>query len=245
MDREKIALFIDADNAPANKISDVLAELAKLGVVNIRRAYGNWKNPNLTGWEEVLHDNAIKPIQQFDLTKGKNATDIAMVIDIMDLLHTRQFDVVCILSSDCDFTPLATRVHAEGKKVIGFGERKTPMPFVNACTSFLYLDSLEQTDRAPEKKPQNLNQDTRLIRLLRSAIVAVQDDDGWAKLGQIGQHISNHSSFDHRNYGFNKLKDLFGAISLFELKTTNCSQIWVRDKKALKMGHTQPSGKTK
>ena len=142
---EKIALFIDADNAPAAKIDVILSELARYGVVNIRKAYGNWKNPQLKSWEEVLHDYAIQPIQQFDLTKGKNATDIALVIDAMDTLYTKEIDSICLVSSDCDFTPLVTRALADGKFVFGFGERKAPAAFVNSCSRFLYLNE-EQKD---------------------------------------------------------------------------------------------------
>ncbi|MCP3674944.1 MAG: NYN domain-containing protein, partial [Gammaproteobacteria bacterium] len=139
-DRQKIAVFIDADNAPAAKMVLIISELAKYGVVNIRRAYGNWKSSTIKSWEENLHEYAIQPIQQFDLTKGKNAADIALVIDVMDVLYTKNVDVICLVSSDCDFTPLVTRTLSEGKVVIGFGERKTPMPFVKACSKFLYLD---------------------------------------------------------------------------------------------------------
>ena len=131
-DKNKIALFIDADNAPARKIDKILSELARYGVVNIRKAYGNWTNNCIKPWEDILHEFAIQPIQQFDLTKGKNATDMALVIDVMDVLYTKQVDVICLVSSDCDFTPLVTRALADGKFVIGFGERKTPSPFVNS-----------------------------------------------------------------------------------------------------------------
>lgn len=232
-DKEKIAVFIDADNAPAKKIDKVLSELACYGVVNIRKAYGNWKNQNLKPWEDVLHEFAIQPIQQFDLTKGKNATDMALVIDVMDTLYTKDIDVICLISSDCDFTPLVTRSLADGKFVIGFGERKAPLAFVNSCSRFLYLDEVEQEVPA-QKKAYNIKSDTKLINLLRQAIEAVEDDDGWAMLGPTGTHISNHASFDQRNYGFKKLSDLFMAIDLFEMKKTNGSVLWVRDKKKAK-----------
>src|SRR5574344_965569 len=136
----RVALFIDADNSPSRKIDDIIAELAALGVVSIRRAYGNWRSPRLESWVNVLHENAIQPIQQFDLVKGKNATDMAMAIDAMDVLHSKPVEVFCLVSSDCDFTPLVTRLRAEGKQVIGFGERKSPEPCGNACSRFLYLD---------------------------------------------------------------------------------------------------------
>ena len=136
-EKEKIALFIDADNAPAVKIETILSELARYGVVNIRKAYGNWKSANIKPWEDVLHEFAIQPIQQFDLTKGKNATDIALVIDAMDILYTKDVDSICLVSSDCDFTPLVTRALADGKFVIGFGERKAQMLWVSLVNSFL------------------------------------------------------------------------------------------------------------
>ncbi len=232
-DKEKIALFIDADNAPSAKIDKVLSELARYGVVNIRKAYGNWTNPTLKSWQEVLHEFAIQPIQQFDLIKGKNATDMALVIDVMDILYTKEVDVICLVSSDCDFTPLVTRALADGKFVIGFGERKAVLPFVNSCSRFLYLDD-EKEEQPVQKQVGNIKGDTRLINLLRQAIEAVEEDDGWAMLGPIGTHISNHASFDQRNYGFKKLSDLFQSIDLFEMKKTNSSVLWVRDKKKIK-----------
>lgn len=234
-EKEKIAVFIDADNAPAAKIDVVLSELARYGVVNIRKAYGNWKSPQIQSWEDVLHEYAIQPIQQFDLIKGKNATDIALVIDAMDILYTKEVDVICLVSSDCDFTPLVTRALADGKSVIGFGERKAPMAFVNSCSKFLYLDDIEVDDKPVEKKNPNIKCDSRLMNMLRQAIQASEDDDeGWANLGAVGKHISNHASFDQRNYGFNKLSDLFAAIDLFELKQRNGSGPFVRDKRRIK-----------
>lgn len=235
-DKEKIAIFIDADNAPAAKIDIVLSELAKHGVVNIRKAYGNWKNLNLKSWEELLHEYAIQPVQQFDLTKGKNATDIALVIDVMDVLYTKDVDVICLVSSDCDFTPLVTRCLAEGKFVVGFGERKAPKPFVNSCSRFLYLDKESEPDpeTTSQTQHQKLKSDTRLMNLLRQAVDAVSEDNGWAQLGLIGNHISNHTSFDQRNYGFKKLSDLFMAIDLFENKKSNNGLLWIRDKKKAK-----------
>jgi uncharacterized protein (TIGR00288 family) len=236
-DKEKIAVFIDADNAPAKKIDKMLSELARYGVVNIRKAYGNWKNQNLKHWEEVLHEYAIQPIQQFDLTKGKNATDMALVIDVMDVLYTKDVDVVCLVSSDCDFTPLVTRSLADGKFVIGFGERKAPLPFVNSCSRFLYLDE-EVEEKAPvQKQAKSIKSDSKLINLLRQAIEAVEEDDGWARLGPTGTHISNHASFDQRNYGYKKLSDLFMAIDLFEMKKTDGTVLWVRDKKKAKQNN--------
>jgi uncharacterized protein (TIGR00288 family) len=235
-EKEKIALFIDADNAPAAKIDTILSELARYDVVNIRKAYGNWKSPCLKSWEDVLHEFAIQPIQQFDLTKGKNATDIALVIDAMDILYTRDVDTICLVSSDCDFTPLVTRALADGKFIIGFGERKTPSAFVNSCSKFLYLDDIDADEKPVEIKKPSIKSDTKLINMLRQAIDASEDDDGWAHLGTIGKHISNHASFDPRNYGFKKLSDLFSAIDLFEMKQKNSSGTYVRDKRRAKFG---------
>lgn len=233
-DKEKIALFIDADNIAAKHLDKILPELARYGVVNIRKAYGNWKSPSLKNWEEILHEHAIQPIQQFDLTKGKNATDIALVIDAMDILYTKDIDVVCLASSDCDFTPLVTRILSDGKFVIGFGERKAPEAFVNSCSRFLFLDNETEQAEEPIEKPQkNIKSDTRLMNLLRQAIEAVEDEDGWASLNLIGKHISNHASFDQRNYGFKKLSDLFAAIDLFSIKREN-STVWVMDKRRFK-----------
>ncbi len=216
--KQKIALFIDADNAPASKFEEVLTEVAKYGVVTIRKAYGNWKKSSIKAWEDLLHEYAIQPVQQYDLSKGKNASDIALVIDAMDVMYTKDIDVMCFVSSDCDFTPLVTRALAEGKVVLGFGERKTPMPFVNACSKFLFLDQESKDGNADSSKRKNIKSDTKLVNLLRQAIEATADEDGWAALGPVGSHISNKTSFDTRNYGFKNLSSLINAIDLFELK---------------------------
>ena len=227
--KQKIALFIDADNAPASRFEDVLSEVAKYGVVTIRKAYGNWKSPSLKPWEDLLHEYAIQPVQQYDLTKGKNASDIALVIDAMDVMYTKDIDVMCFVSSDSDFTPMVTRALAEGKVVLGFGERKTPAPFVNACSKFLFLDHTEEIGSEKSSKPKNIKSDTKLINLLRQAIEATEDDDGWAPLGPVGANISNRTSFDCRNYGFKNLSSLFKAIDLFELKRGQGNSFLVRD----------------
>jgi len=226
--KQRIALFIDADNAPASKFEDVLSEVANYGVVTIRKAYGNWKSPTLKAWEELLHEYAIQPIQQFDLTKGKNASDIALVIDAMDVMYTKQIDVMCFVTSDSDFTPMVTRALAEGKVVLGFGERKTPLPFVNACSKFLFLDQEKEKTKSVTK-PKNIKSDTKLINLLRQAIEATEDEDGWAALGPVGANISNKTSFDSRNYGFKNLSSLFKSIDLFELKRGVGNTYLVRD----------------
>jgi len=227
--KQKIALFIDADNAPASKFEDVLSEVAKYGVVTIRKAYGNWKSPTLKKWEELLHEYAIQPVQQYDLTKGKNASDIALVIDAMDVMYTKDIDIMCFISSDSDFTPMVTRALAEGKLVLGFGERKTPSPFVNACSKFLFLGQSETTETTSNSRPKNIKSDTKLINLLRQAIEATEEDDGWAGLGPVGSNISNRTSFDCRNYGFKNLSSLFKAIDLFELKRDQGKSYLVRD----------------
>ena len=231
-EKKNIALLIDADNSPAKSIEFILSELARYGTVNIRRAYGNWASSGLKGWGVILHDHAIQPIQQYDLIKGKNATDIAMTIDAMDMLYTKQIDTFCIVTSDCDFTPLATRILSEGKTVIGFGERKAPSVFVNACSTFLYLDQ-EKPGKGPKKPEKSvLRGDTKLMNLIREAIVATSNEEGWAKLSNVGTHISNRASFDPRNYGFSRLSDLIQTIGLFELRRDKNKAFEVKDVRA-------------
>lgn len=218
---DNIALLIDADNAPAAKIDFIIAELASYGSVSIRRAYGNWKKQSLSGWEKVLHEYAIQPIQHFDIVKGKNASDMALLIEAMDILYTKNVGTFCLVSSDCDFTPLVLRLRADGKQVIGFGDAKTPEPFIASCTRFLYL---EDEKKAKVKQATNagsmqkLKGNTKLMNLLRAAVNANADEEGWARLGPVGQHIQNQGSFDSRNYGFTKLSDLFTAVDTFEVK---------------------------
>ena len=233
-----IALLIDADNSPAAKIDFIMAELASHGVVNIRRAYGNWKKASLEGWVRVLHENSIQPMQSFDLVPGKNATDMALVIDAMDILYTKNVHTFCLVSSDCDFTPLIQRLRADGKRVIGFGAHKTPKPFINSCSSFLYLEERPATSAAaaeggtkaavankaeakPKPDPKALKGDTKLMNTLRNAVKACEDDDGWARLDPVEKHILNQGPVDHRTYGFRKLSDLFAAIDLFAMKKMN------------------------
>lgn len=216
-----IALLIDADNAPASKIEFIISELATHGVVNIRRAYGNWKKRSLGGWEKKLHEYAIQPVQHFDIVKGKNATDMALLIEAMDILYTKDVETFCLVSSDSDFTPLCLRLRADGKQVIGFGRQNTPDPFINACSKFLFLDD-EDIEKTPQKKKETsvsqLKQNTKLMNALRNAVKESADDDGWAALGPVGSRITNQGPFDHRTYGFQKLRDMFEAIDLFEVK---------------------------
>lgn len=237
-DRLRIALLIDADNAPASRIDVVLAELARHGIANVRRAYGNWKSPNLQKWEQALHPNAIQPIQQFALSSGKNASDMAMVVDAMDLLHSGRFDAFAIVSSDADFTPLVMRLRAQNMRVFGFGEKKTPEPFVNACSTFLYLEKLGVQDavdsadsagvhRQRPKTASELLGDESLMKLLRNSVDAAKGDDGWSFLGAVGHHIGNQTSFDARNYGYPNLSSLIEATSEFELRR-NGQLVYVR-----------------
>lgn len=237
MDREKrIALLIDADNAPASKIDVILAEVARHGAANVRRAYGDWKSPRLKPWEETLHAYAICPIQQFAYSRGKNASDMAMVIDGMDLLYARSVDAFAIVSSDADFTPLVMRILTDGVKVYGFGEKKTPEPFVNACSMFTYVEGLVQPSATPdapladEGSAKKLRGDNRLVQMLRGAVDAATLDDGWAHLGQVGNQIGNQASFDPRNYGYRKLSDLIEATGLFEVKRHDTG-VLIRDKR--------------
>lgn len=232
-----IALLIDADNSPASKIDMILAELATFGVTNVRRAYGNWKKAELKGWEEQLHEHAIRPMQQFDYSKGKNASDMAMVIDALELLYTDRPDAFGIVSSDADFTPLVMHLRAKGAAVYGFGARKTPEPFVNACSRFLFLDQPEASAngeaQAPLRVPtEKLKQDAKLVTLLRNAAQAAADENGWARVGAVGQQIANQASFDARNYGYATLTKLLAATQLFELANEGTSQVSVRDKRA-------------
>lgn len=235
--KNSIALLIDADNAPAAKIEFIIAELAKQGRVNIRRAYGNWKKRGLKGWEDALHEHAIQPMQFFDLVKGKNATDMGLLIDAMDILYTKDVQTFGIVSSDCDFTSLVRRLREDDKEVIGFGGQRTPEAFINSCTRFIYLDDDEKAKQARKQQAlsgKQLKGNTKLLNTLRHAVESAQGDDGWAKLSPVGSHIANQSPIDHRTYGFAKLRDLFAAIDLFEVKETKVSNQtvhWVKNKK--------------
>jgi uncharacterized protein (TIGR00288 family) len=234
----KIALLIDCDNVSHKSIEGVIDELSKYGKVNIRHAYGNWKSASLKGWEEKLHPHAIKPIQQFAYTSGKNATDAAMIIDAMDLLYTQNLDAFALMTSDSDFTPLVMRILSNGITVYGFGEKKTPMPFVKACSQFIFTENLEQIEEeektegtANTKKSRNeLRKDGGLVKLLRTAVEQNADEDGWSHLGLVGQYISNKTSFSPVNYGYKKLSDLIRVSDLFEIKMKNDnSGMYIKD----------------
>ncbi|GIL36608.1 NYN domain-containing protein [Phycicoccus sp. DTK01] len=311
-DDARIALLIDADNARARRLDVILNELAGLGETTIRRAYGNWTKSELKGWQEILHENAIRPMQQFDPSKGKNASDMALAVDAVEILHTQRPDAFAIVSSDSDFTPLVMHLREHGVAVYGFGDSKTPAPFQSACTRFLVLDRLsapsgqadatdaaDTTDEAateaattrsprratkkattagtatvatvadddtdadaprrttakatkaakaparttrasakngnppPERATRaQLRGDNRLVALLRRAVESAADDSGWAKIGTVGQRISNQSSFDSRNYGYAKLSKLIEASELFEIRDAGSPDMAVRDPRA-------------
>ena len=238
---EKLTVLIDADNAQPSIVEGLLIEIANYGVASVKRIYGDWTGRGLTGWKDVLLEHSIQPIQQFAYTKGKNATDSAMIIDAMDLLYTGNFDGFCLVSSDSDFTRLASRIREEGLLVYGFGEKKTPSAFVSACDKFIYTEVLraktDESEAIAKKSTQQLKQDPKLVKLLRNAVEASSDDSGWARLGPVGTNIAKQSSdFDSRNYGFAKLSSLVTATGLFETEIreegpTQHKAIFVRDKK--------------
>ena len=208
--------------------------MAKHGVVNIRRAYGNWTKSHLNGWQEVLHEYAIQPIQTFDLTKGKNASDMSLAIDAMDVLYTKSVGTFAIASSDCDFTPLIQRLRAEGKQVIGFGAKTTPEPFINSCTRFLFVDQPPDTKPVAgdvDPRAAKVKSEKKLLTLLQRAVAENEDDEGWASISSVGNYLRNQGSFDQRNYGYAKLSGLLQATGLFEQKTSNTGNgaaMWVR-----------------
>jgi len=258
----RLAVLIDADNAQASITEGLLAEVAKYGTAHVKRAYGDWTAPNLKGWKDQLLAQSIQPIQQFAYTTGKNATDAAMVIDAMDLLYSRRFDGFCIVSSDSDFTRLAARLRESGMTVYGFGERKTPKPFVAACDRFIYAENLRKADEgAPDSpgvkqaKPKpatatQLKADTTLVSLLRDAVEAASDDDGWAPLSGVGNIITNQRpDFDSRSYGHGKLSDLIMATSLFEIERRSPGDgkqalMYAREKRRATPARKSPGAKT-
>lgn len=214
-DAPNLAVLIDSDNAQAAVISDLLAEVAQVGTATVKRAYGDWTTPQLGSWKEVLNVHAIVPVQQFSYTTGKNATDSALIIDAMDLLHGGRVDGFCLVSSDSDFTRLATRIREQGLLVIGFGERKTPKAFVAACDRFLYTEILRRgssggpSSGSSQRRPADDEEAPPLKPFLCEAITAVTQDDGWAPLGMVGSLLQkNDPAFDARNYGFRKLSEL-------------------------------------
>jgi len=209
-ENRKLAVLIDADNAQASICAELLAEIAKFGIASVKRAYGDWTTPNLKGWKPHLHKHAIQPIQQFSYTTGKNATDSSLIIDAMDLLHEGGLDGFCLVSSDSDFTRLATRIREAGLTVFGFGEKKTPEPFISACDKFVYTEILR---RQPKKEKVDESENADLKPIIISAIEAVSEDDGWAPLSAVGGYINKKvPSFDQRNYGYERLGKLVKSL---------------------------------
>jgi uncharacterized LabA/DUF88 family protein len=224
----KLAVLIDADNVPYKMVKEMMEELAKFGTLTIKRIYGDWTKPHVRGWKQVLLEHAITPIQQYSYTTGKNATDSAMIIDAMDILYGDKVDGFCIVSSDSDFTRLATRLRESGMRVIGMGEQKTPEPFIVACDRFIFIEIL----KPPTKKqktgtgstPSRVKRDavpSKIKQLISETIDDISDDDGWAFLGEVGSlMLKKQPQFDPRNYGFNKLtpllKSLTGLIEIDE-----------------------------
>lgn len=246
MTTETLAVLIDGDNASPKIVTGLLAEIANYGVASVKRIYGDWTGPNLKGWKECLLEHSIQPVQQFAYTSGKNATDGAMIIDAMDLLYTGRFSGFCIVSSDSDFARLAARLREQAVTVYGFGERKTPRPFITACDKFVYFDVLnggvtadaeaEPTKETTVRKPVTAEKvmprtagpsapkpmlDRTALDMLTKAVIASADEDGWANLARVGGHLAKQApDFDARNYGFARLSELVAASGLVDMETT-------------------------
>jgi len=241
----KLAVLIDGDNIPSAYIKEMMEEIAKYGNPTIKRIYGDWTKPHLAKWKAVLLENAINPIQQYGYTQGKNATDSAMIIDAMDILYSDRVDGFCLVSSDSDFTRLATRLREAGKNVIGIGEKKTPEPFIVACDRFIYIEILKagtretemETSKGKTSKKDDFDKITpKVIKLIASTISDVADEDGWAFLGDVGSLLQKKQpNFDSRNYGFQKLTPMINAINKFEIESRDNQRgrfklIFVRNK---------------
>jgi uncharacterized LabA/DUF88 family protein len=216
MEDKKLAVLIDADNAQPSVAHELFAEIARYGIATVRRAYGDWTTTNMAGWKKVLLELAIQPVQQFAYTTGKNATDSSLIIDAMDLLHTGDVDGFCIVSSDSDFTRLATRLRESGRVVYGFGEQKTPKPFVAACDKFVYTEILRPENAATPVVEQKT---IPFMTMLKKAVEDASREDGWASLSAVGTFLlAADPSFDSRNFGYKKLSDLVRAQSILEMK---------------------------
>jgi hypothetical protein len=249
----RLAVLIDADNVPYSNIKGIMEEIAIYGTPTFKRIYGDWTKPTLSGWKNVLLENAITPIQQYNYTTGKNSTDSAMIIDAMDILYSGKVDGFCIVSSDSDFTRLATRLREAGMKVIGIGEKKTPHPFIAACDKFIYVEIIKPTTVKKEAPPVQKSKKTKskqppsepepedrvppeVVELISASVSDLADDSGWAFLGEVGSLLQKKKpDFDSRNYGFNKLTPLIKAISQFEIDERDTGKphikhIYVRDK---------------
>tara|TARA_R110002072_G_scaffold929_3_gene7468 strand:+ start:7513 stop:8241 length:729 start_codon:yes stop_codon:yes gene_type:complete len=227
-----LAVLIDGDNIPSAHVKEMMEEIAKYGNPTIKRIYGDWTSPHLSKWKNVLLQNAITPIQQYAYTKGKNATDSAMIIDAMDILYSEKVNGFCLVSSDSDFTKLATRLREAGMQVIGIGEKKTPTPFIVACDKFIYIEII----RKQTEKKENINQNDdvkesidkitpKVISLIASTIADLSDEEGWAFLGDVGSLLQKKQpNFDSRNYGFDKLTPLIKSMGKFELEQRDNSK---------------------
>jgi len=244
----KLAVLIDADNVPYGNIKGMIEEIAKFGIPTTKRIYGDWTKPTVSGWKGVLLEHAITPVQQYSYTAGKNSTDSAMIIDAMDILYSEKVDGFCIVSSDSDFTRLATRLRESGMKVIGIGEKKTPNPFIIACDKFIYLEILSSSTDLTESKSEEFGirssklpslhkVDSETIKLISSTINDLGDEDGWAFLGEVGSLIiKKKPEFDPRNYGYYKLTPMLKSLSsnfdIDERKTdiSNIKHVFVRNK---------------
>ncbi len=241
---KKLAVLIDGDNIPSAYIKEMMEEIAKYGNPTIKRIYGDWTKPHLVKWKNVLLENAINPIQQYGYTQGKNATDSAMIIDAMDILYSNRVDGFCLVSSDSDFTRLATRLREAGMNVIGIGEKKTPEPFIVACDKFIYIEILKNQMKEGEtgsiekmtKKAEVDKITPNVIRLISSTISDLADEDGWAFLGDVGGLLQKKQpNFDSRNYGFQKLTPMIHSINKFEIESRENQKgrfklIYVRNK---------------
>lgn len=241
----KLAVLIDGDNIPSSNVKEMMEEIAKYGNPTIKRIYGDWTKPNLFSWKNILLENAITPIQQYSYTTGKNATDSAMIIDAMDILYSEKVNGFCLVSSDSDFTRLATRLREAGMKVFGIGERKTPQPFIVACDKFIYIEILknqssevetENTKGKASKKNAVDKVTPSVIKLISTTISDLADEDGWAFLGDVGNLLQKKQpNFDSRNYGFQKLTPLIKSVNKFEIDLRESQKgkfklIYVRNK---------------
>ncbi|MFD1167194.1 NYN domain-containing protein [Sphingobacterium daejeonense] len=229
----KLAVLIDADNIPSSHIQEMLEEISKNGTPTIKRIYGDWTKPNLTGWKNVLLENAITPIQQYSYTTGKNSSDSALIIDAMDILYSEKVNGFCIVSSDSDFTRLSTRLREAGMLVIGIGEKKTPQPFIASCNKFIYIEILKTEEKATvaktQEKPESKSKpqpatkaldkvDRKTTKLILQSVDELSDESGWTFLGSLGSYINKkRPDFDPRNYGFTKLYDLIKYMDKFEI----------------------------
>ncbi len=247
MIEDKLAVLIDADNVSYANIKEMLEEISKNGTPTIKRIYADWTKPTVSGWKNVLLENAITPIQQYSYTTGKNSSDSAMIIDAMDILYSEKVNGFCIVSSDSDFTRLATRLREAGMTVIGFGERKTPQPFISACDKFIYLEILKapvaetestkkQTTKPKQKEEPLSKVDSKTIKLITNSVNELADESGWTFLGNLGSYIlKKKPDFDSRNYGFPKLLPLIKNINKFDIDERetgvgNIRHIYLREK---------------